>query len=768
MTSPLDRLAGLGLLFTLAIGSITPSDAQEPTKPTAPASSADPAVPAAGHSIHGEAFNDGPRRKATLIPGMGKVDFPSTTARPEAQAFLTQGVAQLHSFYYLEAERSFRQAALIDPACPMAYWGMAMANVNNAKRAKGFLKEAKAKAAVARISRREQLYLDALDALYKEGGDDKARKREHLQGWEAIVAEFPNDLEARAWMVMVAWQNAGPDTSRQSLDVTLDSVLDKESLHPGSHHYRIHLWDHNKVARAEKAAALYARSAPGIAHAWHMPGHTYTELKRYADAAYQQEGSARVDHAYMIRDRVMPFEIHNYPHNNQWLATSLGNIGRAGDAVTVARNLVEQPRDPQKNGPNDGGSPQRSGRLRWAETLIRYELWDDLIAATTSGALDWTDLNPEKVEKAYSLGLAYAAKGDQAKLAEQIAALKATPESRRPTPPTPPTTATATTSPPAPTATVASPAAPPAPASPGPNAALVAELEGHQRLARGEALPALESFAKATRMSQESLARAHLLARNFGFAEAPARLAVEKNANQFVPLATLVEVLHANNKDAEAKDAYRKLEPMARQADKGTPIARRLAAIVDGWKSDGQWTPSPEPSTDETIAAGRVDLEPLGPLAWSPRAAELFGLESTDGKGFNLALHRGRNVILLFYLGGKCAHCMQQLQEFGKQAKAFEETQTDIVAIGTDSLEDARALKANADGIKFPMPFLPDPSLEVFKKYQAFDDFENQPLHGVFLVDKQGNVRFQRISADPFLDVEFLKGEAARLNRLLK
>ena len=114
-----------------------------------------------------------------------------------------------------------------------------------------------------------------------------------------------------------------------------------------------------------------------------MPGHTYTELKRYADAAYQQEGSARVDHAYMIRDRVMPFEIHNYAHNNQWLCTSLSHIGRVRDAIAVARNLVEQPRDPAKNGPNDGGSPQRSGRARWSEILTRYELWDDLIAATT-------------------------------------------------------------------------------------------------------------------------------------------------------------------------------------------------------------------------------------------------------------------------------------------------------------------------------------------------------------------------------------------------
>ena len=58
------------------------------------------------------------------------------------------------------------------------------------------------------------------------------------------------------------------------------------------------------------------------------------------------------------------------------------------------------------------------------------------------------------------------------------------------------------------------------------------------------------------------------------------------------------------------------------------------------------------------------------------------------------------------------------------------------------------------------MPMLPDPKLDLFKAYHAFDDFESQPLHGTFLIDAQGNVRFQRISAEPFLDVDFLKAEA--------
>ena len=721
----------------------------EPTKPTAPASAANPAVPAAGHSIHGEAFDDGPRQKAYLMPNMGRINFAVTTTKPEAQAFINQGVGQLHSFYYFEAERSFRQAAMLDPDCAMAYWGMSMANVNNVKRAKGFLVEARKRG--AKVSRRETLYIEALEALYKNEGDDRTRKANHLLGLEAIVQEFPEDIDARAWMAMVTWQN-GTIGSRQAVDVVLDTVLQGETMHPGAHHYRIHLWDGNKPIRAEKSAALYARTALGIAHAWHMPGHTYTGLHRYADAAYQQEGSARVDHAYMYRDRVMPFEIHNYAHNNQWLSTSLSHIGRARDAIAVARNLVEQPRDPNKNGKNDGGSPQRSGRLRWSEVLTRYELWDELIEATTSGALDWSDVPMERREKAYTLGLAYAAKGDKAKLAEQIAALRSLPsgEGRRP-----PQPAAATTK-----------AAPnPAPAGPPP---VLAELEGYELLLKGEHAAAIEKFARATSMRPESLARAHLAARNFGFAENAAKKLADSHPDTVPPLAALVEILNAVGKVKEAQEAYRKLEPLARQADPDLPVFRRLAPVVAAWKAEKSWTPTaPESATDDATA-NRIDLATVGPLTWSPFPAERFSVPDTTGQPWTLAEHRGKNVVILFFLGGKCPHCMQQLQLFSKEIDALNKLNTEIVALSTDDLEASRALKENTEGVKFPMPMLANPKLDVFKAYRAFDDFEGQPVHGTFLIDAQGNVRFQRISAEPFLDVEFIKTEAARVNRLVK
>jgi peroxiredoxin len=718
------------------LGAKSPAIAQESGKPTASSSEANPGVPAPGHSVHGEAFNDGPRAHAYIMPGQGKVHFPVTTAKPDAQAFVDQGVAQLHTFYYFEAERSFRQAARIDPDCAMAYWGMAMSNVYNPKRARAFLQEAHKRD--PRLSRREKLYLDALDGFYKEPGSDKERRQNLLLGLESIVQEFPDDLDARAWLAMVTWQNAGHDGigSRQAVDTLLDYVLAKAPMHPGAHHYRIHLWDNVKPIRAEPSAGLYAKAAPGIAHAWHMPGHTYTGLKRYADAAYQQEGSARVDHAYMIRDRVMPFEIHNYAHNNQWLCTSYSHIGRVRDAIAVARNLVDQPRDPQKNNASDGGSPQRSGRIRWAEVLARYELWDELIAAITSGQLDWSSGTWEQVQRAYFLGQAYAARNDSKKLAEQVEALRKLNANEA--------------------------------------KSTLTELEGDQMLARGELGPAFEHFAKATTMRTESLARAHLLARNYGFAENVARKAVDQNPGQVPPLAALVEVLHAVGKEKEAIGAYCKLESLAHWADRDLPIFRRIEPIVARWKQEKAWPVAPASSESsagaDEVTIDRIDLNTFGPLVWSPSPAEpLEGIDTT-GKAWSLAelRKRGKTVLVLFFLGGKCAHCMQQLELFGKEYEALRGLNVETIAVSTDDAKATRNLKNNADRIKFPMPMLADPRLAHFQRFRAFDEFENQPLHGTFLIDSQGNVRFQRISADPFLEVEFIKTEAVRVNRLLK
>ena len=45
----------------------------------------------------------------------------------------------------------------------------------------------------------------------------------------------------------------------------------------------------------------------------------------------------------------------------------------------------------------------------------------------------------------------------------------------------------------------------------------------------------------------------------------------------------------------------------------------------------------------------------------------------------------------------------------------------------------------------------------------CYDDFEKSAIHGTFLIDGQGKIRWQDISAEPFMDGAFLLKEAKRL-----
>ena len=95
----------------------------------------------------------------------------------------------------------------------------------------------------------------------------------------------------------------------------------------------------------------------------------------------------------------------------------------------------------------------------------------------------------------------------------------------------------------------------------------------------------------------------------------------------------------------------------------------------------------------------------------------------------------------------------------------FEATGVNVVAVSTDSLDDLKAsVQAYADeGKSMPIPLYSDESLDVFKTYRAYDGFEDQPLHGTFLVDTDGLIRWQDISYEPFMDVEFVLSESKRL-----
>jgi len=725
-----------------------------------PAKADDKSIP--GHSSNGEAFNEGPRQAAVLMEGTGNVHFPVTTENALAQKFFTQGVGQLHGFWYFEAERSFRQVAFLDPECAMAYWGMAMANINNPKRAADFIKLATAKKAKA--THHEQLWIDAYAKFFADSNADENRRRTALvHALEDLTYEFPDDLEAKALLVFQLWDNKQHGLalpSRLAVDALAKEVLAVNPMHP-IHHYLIHLWngaDGDK--RAIAAAAHCGQSAPAIAHMWHMSGHTFSNLHRYADAAWQQEASARVDHAYMATARIMPEQIHNYAHNNDWLVKNLDYIGRVHDAIDLAKNMIELPR----LGPTQSNAYDM-GRERLLNTLVTYELWDDLIALRDTLYLAPSENPINETRRLTAFGSAYFQRGDTAHGEETITALqnqlKKAREERIKAADTAEAKAQADKKSDDQIAKAMADAMRGFAYRISTAEAAIAEVKLYRALAAGRVDEAKPLLAKARDIPSERRARV-LFA--LGDKEGALKMASEaSNADtaQVQPLANLADLQWRAKEPDAAHATFEKLRKLSANIDLDLPIFGRLAPIAADLKLPADWRTPMVAANDVGV---RPDIKTLGPFRWHPYAAPAWNLPDAHGAAQSLAAYHGRPVLAVFYLGSGCSRCLEQLNVLAPLTQDFSAAGISIVAISRDSPDGLqRTFEKAKDANGFPFPILSDATLDAFKAYRAYDDFEKMPLHGLYLIDGNGQVRWQNISFQPFADAKWLLGEAKRL-----
>jgi peroxiredoxin len=749
----------------------------------------------AGHSLHGEAFNEGPRQAAYLMDGMPKLEFSVTTESKDAQAFFNQGVGQLHGFWYFEAERSFRQVATLDTNCAMAYWGMAMANVQNETRAKKFIE--KAVKLTNDLARREFLYVDSLANFHlkksSSGSSSEERHRKYVKALEQIVEEFPDDLEAKTFLIFKIWDNNGriKISSHTATDALARDVLAQSSMHP-VHHARIHLWNNEADRRALDSAARCGQGSPAIAHMWHMPGHTYSALHRYADAAWQQDASARVDHAYMMRKRVLPDQIHNYAHNNDWLVRNLSYLGRVGEAIDLAKNMVELPRHPKYNALSRSRTPESTntaasypgasaetgnrsrdnsasfGRTRLTDLYVRWELWDDLITLGKTSYLEATDIPEEQAKRARALGIAYFSKGDgengMAEFAALEAAIRMEKDFRREDMEEAETKARNEKK-----------------SDDDVKKAMTAALDAHaskvksmekslQELRLYE-LVAREKNDDATKLlddlkdiSKERLAKLHLKLGDKEKAVKLAKEAVENSTNQVQALAGYVDILVQCEKEEDAKEQFERLRGIASQADLNLPVFDRLKPLAKSLGLTDDWRTPSKPAND---VGNRPTLESLGPFRWVPSPAADFVLRDSENEKVALKDYRGKPMVVIFYLGHGCVHCIEQLNLFAPVASEYKQAGISLLAVSTDSVDGLKkTLEKSKSDDGFPFPLVSNENLEVFKAYRAYDDFEKMPLHGTFLIDGNGMVRWQDISYEPFTETQFLLKEAKRLLNL--
>ncbi|MFM8584046.1 MAG: peroxiredoxin family protein, partial [Planctomycetaceae bacterium] len=646
------------------------------------------------------------------------------------------------------------------------------ANANNDKRAKGFLEESlKRKQGV---SERESMYIEALDAFLKaDRSKDKERNENYARALEKILYRFPEDLEAKAFLGLQLWLNRSHGSSLVShlaVDALLKEVLAKEPLHP-CHHYRIHLWDYEKSDLALDSSARCGQGAPGIAHMWHMPGHIYSRLQRYEDAVWQQEASARVDHAYMIRDRLLPDEIHNYAHNNEWLCRNLAFLGRVRDGLSLARNLGELPRHPRHN-PLTGGKSAAFSRQRLFELLNSFELWDELITLCDTPLLEATDDEGEQVKRLRHLACAHIRRGTPELAAPLIQQLRE--RQSRIVPYLAILDSPKSPNPKSPTGGEERPSPPEHPQLSDeeqgrkrqlegrlrPLDLALIEIQGHQAVARADFKAAHDKLQQAGGVDPLLLARVQLLLGERDKALDAARSAVDSRKNEVLPLAGLVDLLWLAGDQKEAADRMTQLREVAGRADLDVPALRRLAPVVQSLGLPADWRIIRVPATD---VGARPELATLGPYRWTPSAAPGWALKDAQGKDHSSADWRGKPHVLIFYLGSSCLHCAQQLQAFAPLAKDYEQAGIGLMAISTDSVDGLRkSLESIKEG-QFVIPLLTDASLQVFKAFRVHDDFENKPLHGTFFIDGNGLVRWQDIGHEPFQDSRFLLNEAKRL-----
>src|SRR5262249_26311825 len=138
--------------------------------------------------------------------------------------------------------------------------------------------------------------------------------------------------------------------------------------------------------------------------------------------------------------------------------------------------------------------------------------------------------------------------------------------------------------------------------------------------------------------------------------------------------------------------------------------------------------------------------------------APAFELVDTDGQHRKLEEFTAKGpVVVIFYYGYYCNHCVAQLYAIQQDLARFQELGTDVVAISSDSPTETRKRYEKYGAFDFTV--LSDPNNRVARVYGAAvprEDGEDELLHGTFIVGRDGIVHWCNLGDEPFTNNRFL------------
>ena len=393
-----------------------------------------------------------PALPAHLMSGQGDIHFAITTSNPDAQKFFDQGVAQMHSFWATEAERSFLQAAALDPEAPMPWWGVAMVAAGDYRPRHQLERDAPAKPGAeakksnelkggplraqqaaekavklslvpAKATELEKLYIASVAGRRQAKDSNEA----YIAGLRAILAAHPDQVEAGSYLALhlmrgyVLPERTPREGTMEAVNL-LRGLATKFPNHAGVHHYIIHGWEGATfAAEAWPSCERYPQLVTNIPHALHMPGHIWAQTGRWAEGEKSFTDAAVNEIGYMKADAL--YGNYHHAHNIEFLITTYGFDGKFEEAMKAARDLMaftENPR--QAADPDDPYTAYRMGWFGLMRTLVTFEKWDAILDGSTLPVLNTTR---ERAWRSWAMGVAYANTGNVRKARAQYKLLEA-------------------------------------------------------------------------------------------------------------------------------------------------------------------------------------------------------------------------------------------------------------------------------------------------------------------------------------------------------
>ncbi len=374
-----------------------------------------------------------------LFEGLGKHTRKATTSSADAQAYFNQGLCFLYAFNHDEAIRSFQQAAVHDPKCCMAWWGISLANgphINNPLLPKERAQAAwealgKARETAANASDVEKSLIDALGKRYvQEQPEDRSLlDTAYADAMREVWKKYPTDADvgalfAESMMDLRPWDlwtlDGTPQPGTEEIVSTLETVLDKSPYHPLGLHLYIHAVESSpQPEKADEPADRLRDLAPGLGHLVHMPPHIDVRRGRWSLAISTNAMAMEADRKYREKSPDQGFYRVYMAHNHHMLAFAAMMNGQSKLAITTINDMAKGvPAEWVK----ENAAIADGFTAMPLEVLVRFGRWDEVLAAPEPPEY----LPIARCMRLCARGIAYAAKGDLGKArAEQQAFLEA-------------------------------------------------------------------------------------------------------------------------------------------------------------------------------------------------------------------------------------------------------------------------------------------------------------------------------------------------------